>query len=241
MAARDRGAGGESKTGRGLVIAIDGPVGAGKSTVARRLAEHLGCIHIDSGAMYRALGWKAVRLGVDLHDHARLGQLAAATDIRIATGSCGFRVLVDDEDVTGALRTPPIDEAASLVSTCPAVRERMVALQRAMAQAGGVVMDGRDIGSVVFPDAPLKFFLDADLGVRAARRLRDLERAGAVAKADAIREDVARRDARDSTREVAPLRPAADAIRIDSTAMDVETVVSLMLAEVEKRVKQDKS
>ena len=143
--------------------------------------------------------------------------------------------------MTGALRTPPIDEAASVVSTCPAVRERMVALQRAMAQDGGVVMDGRDIGTVVFPDAELKFFLDAELNVRAARRLRDLERAGAVAEAHAIREDVARRDARDRARDVAPLRPAADAIRIDSTARDAETVVGLMLAEVAKRLQQDKS
>src|SRR5512137_674965 len=113
----------------GFVIAIDGPVGAGKSTVARRLAEALGCVHIDSGAMYRALGWKAVRLGVDLRDHQRLGDLAAATDVRIATGPDGPRVLVDGEDVTHALRTPTIDEAASVVSTCPAVRTRMVALQ----------------------------------------------------------------------------------------------------------------
>ena len=152
---------------RGLVIAIDGPVGAGKSTVARLLAESLGCVHIDSGAMYRALGWKAVRFGVDLHDHLRLGGLAATTDIRIVPGARGARVVVDGEDVTASLRTPTVDEAASLVSTCPAVRERTVTLQRAMAQAGGVVMDGRDIGTVVFPNAHLKFFLDADLSVRA--------------------------------------------------------------------------
>jgi cytidylate kinase len=226
---------------RRVVIAIDGPVGAGKSTVARRLAEQLGCVHIDSGAMYRALGWKAVRLGVDLSDHARLGQLAVATDIRIVTGAAGSRVLVDGEDVTGALRTPPIDDAASVVSTCPAVRERMVALQRAMAQTGSVVMDGRDIGTVVFPDAAFKFFLDADLSVRAARRHRDLQRAGTTADARATQEDVARRDARDRARDVAPLRPAADAIRIDSTSLDAETVVGVMLAEVAKRLEQGKS
>ena len=221
----------------GFVIAIDGPVGAGKSTVARRLAEALGCVHIDSGAMYRALGWKALRLGVDLGDHQGLARLAAGTDVRIVTGGSGSRVLVDGEDVTHALRTPAMDEAASVVSTCPAVRERMVALQRAMAQAGGVVMDGRDIGTVVFPRAQVKFYLDADLSVRADRRLKDLQRVGATPEASAIREDVARRDARDRAREVAPLCAAPDAIRIDSTSLDAEAVVAVMLEEVAKILK----
>jgi len=230
------------RSGRpGLVIAIDGPVGAGKSTVARRLAETLGCVHIDSGAMYRALGWKAVRLAVDLHDHAALGVLAAGTDVRIVPTAAGPHVLVDGTDVTGWLRTPAMDEAASLVSTCPAVRDRRVALQRAMACAGGVVMDGRDIGTVVFPDADLKFFLDADLGVRADRRLQDLRRAGGEADPSAVREEVARRDARDSGREIAPLRPAADAIRIDSTALNADGVVHRMLDEVAGLLERDKS
>ena len=225
----------------GTVIAIDGPVGAGKSTVARRLAEALGCVHIDSGAMYRALGWKALHLGVDLGDHQRLARLAAETDVRIVAGGSGSRVLVDGEDVTHALRTPAMDEASSVVSTCPAVRERMVALQRAMARAGAVVMDGRDIGTVVFPNAQLKFFLDADLAVRADRRLKDLQRAGATAEPSAIRAEVARRDARDRAREVAPLRAAPDAIRIDSTLLDAEAVVGVMLGEVAKVLNQDKS
>jgi len=224
-----------------FVIAIDGPVGAGKSTVARRLAKVLGWVHIDSGAMYRALGWKALHLGVDLSDHQLLARLAAGTDVRIVAGASGPRVLVDGEDVTDALRTPAMDEASSVVSTCPAVRERMVALQRAMGRAGGVVMDGRDIGTVVFPNAQLKFFLDADLTVRADRRLKDLQRAGATAEPSAIREEVARRDARDRAREVAPLRPAPDAIRIDSTCLDAEAVVGVMLGEVAKVFNQDKS
>lgn len=225
----------------GFVVAIDGPVGAGKSTVARRLAEALGCVHIDSGAMYRALGWKALNEGVDLGDHQRLAQLAATTDVRIVAGAERPRVLVDGEDVTHALRTPAMDEASSVVSTCPAVRERMVALQRAMAQAVGVVMDGRDIGTVVFPNARVKFFLDADLAVRADRRLKDLQRSGAAPAPEAIEREVARRDARDRAREAAPLRAASDAIIIDSTSLDAETVVGMMLREVTKLLNQDKS
>ncbi len=225
---------------RRFVIAIDGPVGAGKSTAAHRLAASLGYVHIDSGAMYRAMGWKAVRARVDLRDHAGLGPLAQATDIRMTAGPGGGRVLVDGEDVTALLRTPAMDEAASLVSTCPAVRERMVALQRAMAQDGGVVMDGRDIGTVVFPHAELKFYLDADLGVRASRRLGDLCRAGNAVDIQTVQDDVARRDARDATREVAPLRAAADAIRIDSTALSEEQVLGLMLAEVQRLHEPDK-
>jgi cytidylate kinase len=209
--------------------------------VARRLAAEIGCLYIDSGAMYRALGWKAVQEGVDLRSHAGLGALAVRTDVRIASTADGPRILVDGTDVTAWLRTPAMDEAASLVSTCPAVRERMVALQRSMASAGGVVMDGRDIGTVVFPDADLKFFLDADLGVRADRRLKDLRRAGAAADPGAVREEVARRDARDSGRDIAPLRPAADAIRIDSTSLDAEGVVRRMLAEVAGVLGRDKS
>ncbi len=225
---------------RRLVIAIDGPVGAGKTTTARRLAEALGYLHIDSGAMYRAMGWEATQAGVDLHDQAGLARLAEATEIRLVAGPSGPRVLVDGEDVTAFLRTPAMDEASSLVSTCPAVRERMVALQRAMAREGGVVMDGRDIGTVVFPDADLKLYLDADLSVRASRRLGDLSRAGSSADMRTVQDDVARRDTRDATREVSPLRPAPDAIRVDTTALSAEQVLQRMLAEVRKLHKPDK-
>jgi cytidylate kinase len=219
-----------------LVIAIDGPVGSGKSTVAKRLAATLGSLYIDSGAMYRAVGWKAVRDGLDLADHGALGALAARTEIRVVTSEDGPRVLVDGRDVTGELRTPTMDEAASVVSTCPAVRTRLVELQRAMAAEQGVVMDGRDIGTVVFPAADVKFFLDADLKVRAERRLRDLERAGSRMDLAAVEGEVLRRDARDQGRAVAPLRPAEDAVRLDTTALDVEGVVSAMLRIISGRV-----
>jgi len=224
-----------------LVIAIDGPVGAGKSTAARRLAGALGYVYIDSGAMYRAMGWKAVHSGVDLRDRERIAALALATDIRVVPGASSPRVLVDDRDVTAELRTRAMDEASSVVSTYPEVRRRLVALQRAMAEAGGIVMDGRDIGTVVFPDADLKFYLDADLTVRAARRLQDLRRTGTDAELEAVQADVVRRDARDRGRETSPLTAAADAIRIDSTGLDPDAVLRRMLAVVAQFVKPDKS
>lgn len=226
---------------RRLVIAIDGPVGAGKSTAARRLAEALGYVYIDSGAMYRAMGWKAVQANVDLRDRERVAALAQATDIRVAPGPAGPRVLVDGQDVTAALRTRVMDEASSVVSTYPEVRRRLVTLQQAMAQAGGIVMDGRDIGTAVFPNADLKFYLDADLTVRAARRLQDLRRSGTDADLEAIQAEVARRDARDRARETSPLTAAPDAIRIDSTNLAVDEVLRRMLAVVEEILKPDKS
>ncbi len=226
---------------RGLVIAIDGPVGAGKSTAARRVAEVLGYIYIDSGAMYRALGWKAVQADVDLQDPTRLAELAAATDIRVTAGRSGPRVLVDGEDVTDALRTPAMDRASSLVSVVPEVRRRLVAIQRALAKEGGVVMDGRDIGSVVFPGADVKFYLDADPAVRATRRLEDLRRSGVEVTPEVVRTDVARRDERDRQRDASPLRAAADAIRIDSTLLGPEEVVTAMLKEIRRFQRSDKS
>lgn len=224
-----------------MVIAIDGPVGAGKSTAARRVAEVLGYIYIDSGAMYRALGWKAVQADVDLQDPTRLAELAAATDIRVTAGRSGPRVLVDGEDVTDALRTPAMDRASSLVSVVPEVRRRLVAIQRALAKEGGVVMDGRDIGSVVFPGADVKFYLDADPAVRATRRLEDLRRSGVEVTPEVVRTDVARRDERDRQRDASPLRAAADAIRIDSTLLGPEEVVTAMLKEIRRFQRSDKS
>jgi len=227
--------------GRRLVIAIDGPVGAGKSTAARRLAAALGYVYVDSGAMYRAFGWKAVRDGVGLQDRERLAKLAARTDIRILPSAAGPRVLVDGADVTDLLRTPRMDEASSLVSVWPEVRERLVALQRSMARMGGVVMDGRDIGTVVLPDADLKFYLDADPDVRAARRLRDLERTGVAADLAAVRTEVLRRDTRDSSRAASPLHPAPDALRVDSSRLDADAVFALMLREAAKRCRAHNS
>lgn len=227
-------------TRKRLVIAVDGPVGAGKSTAARRLAQALGYVYIDSGAMYRAMGWKVVRAGMDLQDREGVAALADTTDIRVALGPAGPRLLVDGRDVTAELRTPTMDEASSVVSTYPEVRRRLVALQRETAKAGGIVMDGRDIGTVVFPDADLKFYLDADLSVRARRRLQDLRQGGGDADMAGVQADVARRDARDRGREASPLTAAVDAIRIDSTALDADQVLQRMLAVVERCLKSDK-
>jgi cytidylate kinase len=234
---------GKAKRASRLVIAVDGPVGAGKSTAARRLAMALDLVYIDSGAMYRAMGWKAVQAGVDLRDHAALCRLAAETDIRVVPGGSGRspRLLVDGVDVTASLRTPPMDEASSLVSTCAGVRERLVALQRGMAREHGVAMDGRDIGTVVFPDADVKFFLDADLDVRAGRRAQDLAAAGAPAELGRVRAEVLRRDARDTSRDISPLRAAPDAIRLDTTGLDADRVLEAMLSEVAKVVDLDNS
>jgi len=226
---------------RRLVIAIDGPVGAGKSTVARRLAQALEYIYIDSGAMYRAMGWKAVQAGVDIRDRHRAVALAATTEIRIVASPSGPRVLVDEQDVTDGLRTPAMDEASSVVSTYPEVRERLVALQREIAKDGGIVMDGRDIGTVVFPHADVKVYLDADLAVRAARRLEDLRKRGTAPAFDVVQADVLRRDARDRGREASPLMVAPDAISIDSTSLTVDEILFQMLAVVGKVLEPDKS
>ena len=189
--------------------------------------------------MYRALAWKAVRVGANLASCTDLARLAVQTAIRMLPGPSGSRVLVDGRDVTAEIRTPVMDEASSLVSACPDVRAHLVALQRAMAKEGGVVMDGRDIGTVVLPEADLKFYLDADLAVRAARRLRDLQGAGVPADMKSVHVEVGRRDARDRGRDVSPLAAAPDAIPINSTALDAEQVVCLMLAAVQKSLHPD--
>lgn len=215
-------------------IAIDGPAGAGKSTVARLVAQRLGYVYIDTGAMYRALTFKALELGLDLNDADALGELAERADIRLsACGASGEpRVLLDGRDVTALIRTPDINRGVSLVARVPAVREALVRLQRAQAEAGGVVMDGRDIGTVVLPEAEYKFFLTASLEERARRRGRDLASQGYATAPAEVEAEVARRDLLDSQRAVSPLRQAEDAEVVDTTAMSLDEVVDLILARV---------
>jgi cytidylate kinase len=217
----------------GLVVAIDGPSGAGKSTAGRALADRLGYTYIDTGAMYRALALKASRAGVSLDSEEALAALCRAASIQLTDG--GRRVLLDTHDVTADIRSREISRASSLVSVHPGVRVEMVARQREMGKDGGVVLDGRDIGTAVFPDAEVKFFLDANPGERAQRRLGELRAAGSDVSFDAVEQEVRERDYTDSHRAESPLVPAWDAIALDSTKLAPEEVVERMLAAVRAR------
>lgn len=212
-----------------LVIAIDGPAGAGKSTVARQVARELGLLFLDTGAMYRALTWRALQDGIDLADEAALGELARHMALELEATPEGERVRIDGVDVTQAIRSPAVTSRVSEVAKAAAVREELVRRQQAYGARGGVVAEGRDIGTVVFPEADLKIFLSASPRERARRRARDLEAAGHPVDLDALEAEIARRDTLDSTRAVAPLRPAADAHMLDSDGLSADQVVAFIL------------
>jgi len=219
----------------GLVIAIDGPAGAGKSTVSRRLAAVLGYRYVDTGAMYRVIGVLAAERHIDLSDSAALATLCDATEMEFIEQDGRLHTRAAGRDLSEAIRTPDASQQASKVSAVPAVRERLVAKQRAMGAGGNVVMEGRDIGTAVFPDAPVKIFLDASARERARRRAAELQTGGVTADVDAIAAEIAERDARDRGRAHSPLRPAADAVVVDTTNTPIDEVVTALRALISSR------
>ncbi len=219
-----------------VCITIDGPAGAGKSTVARMLARRLGYLYVDTGAMYRAVALKALRAGIDLNDAAALAELAASVNIVLTTDPREVtRVFLDGEDVTREIRSPRVSQHVSLVARAAGVRSELVRRQREMARGAGVVMEGRDAGTVILPEAQFKFFLTASEEERARRRQADLKAAGEEVPLARLKEEIKERDFLDSSREVAPLRPAHEAQVIDCSHMRAEEVVEFIISQVRRK------
>lgn len=222
------------------VVAIDGPAGAGKSTVTKRVAKALGYLIVDTGAIYRTVALAAQRAGLDFDDAEGVGALAeglaAREGVRLVGDADGTRVLLDGEDVSGSIRTPLVSQGASKVSAQPRVRAALLELQRAGGREGGVVLEGRDIGTVVFPQADVKIYLDASAEERARRRANDAAHTGSQAGQAAVAEAIAARDQSDTTRAASPLTLAADATLIDTTTMPIETVVATVMELVRQKL-----
>jgi len=221
---------------KGLIIAIDGPAGSGKSTAARLLAKRLGYKYIDTGSMYRAIACKIHENNVNMYDSENIAEICRKTNIELYQRPDGMQVLLDGHDVTDSIRDHAISSLASTISAQPFVRERLVALQRKMGRSGGAVMEGRDIGTVVFPDADIKFFLDATAEERARRRHNELMSRGEPVAYDKVLKDILKRDQNDICREVAPLRRAGDAVVVDTSLIDADAVVDLMVDRIKKHI-----
>jgi cytidylate kinase len=217
-----------SLSAKKLVIAIDGPAASGKSTTARLVAEKLGYLHVDTGAMYRAVTAKVLKSGIRLDDLGKIGALLRSTRIELRGTGGSVTVLVDGEDVTDQIRSREVTRSVSAVSRLRDVRQAMVREQRRMGEGGGIVLEGRDIGTVVFPNADLKIYLVADIEARARRRQRELEEQGIHSSLDVLRKEIAERDKLDSTREESPLRKADDAIMLDTSGLTIEEQVSFV-------------
>lgn len=214
---------------RGEIVTIDGPSGAGKSTISRLLAATLGYTFLDTGAMYRAVGYQVEKLGLALEDRTGLIALLADFELTLLPGPDDTRVILNGEDISQAIRTPEMGMAASRVSSLALVREKLVHLQQDLGRQGGVVAEGRDTGTVVFPEARFKFFLDASAAERAERRQKQLREKGQEIDYREILAQIEKRDHDDMARSLSPLRPAEDAIIIDSSAMNIEQVIAFMM------------
>ena len=216
-------------------IAIDGPAGAGKSTIAKKLAQKLGYVYVDTGAMYRAMAYYFLQQGIDKTDEAAINAAVDGADVTIRYVDGAQQVLLNGEDVTGSLRSEQVGNMASNTSVYPAVRVKLVALQQKLAQTTDVIMDGRDIGTCVLPDAQVKIYLTASVGTRAKRRYDELVEKGEKPDLAKIEADIEERDYRDMHREMSPLRQADDAVLVDSSEMNIEQVVSAILEMVKEK------
>ncbi len=215
---------------RGFIITIDGPAGSGKSTTARALASRLGYAYLDTGALYRAVAWVVRRAGVDCADVEAVEELLSSMNFRVSLDDGVTRTFIDDEEITGQLRSPEISRLASTVAALPYVRDRLLPIQARFSHEGGIVAEGRDMGTRVFPEADVKFFLEADIETRTTRRHRETVRDGHPETQPDTRRAIEERDANDRSRATAPLKPAGDAVVIDSSSLTVEQVVERMLA-----------
>jgi CMP/dCMP kinase len=229
----------QDRSAPGWIIAIDGPAGSGKSSAARLLAKKLGYLYLDTGALYRAVGWKALKDGLDVQDEAALEGLCNDMDLSVQADGDVMKICVNGRNVSDQIRTQEVGAAAAAVAVVTAVRQRLLGIQREIGRLGssrgGIVVEGRDIGTVVFPDASVKFFLEASPEVRVKRRYDELRQQGLPVDLAAIRREIDTRDIKDSTRPIAPLKSAEDALRIDSTDLTLEGVVSVMLETIRQR------
>ena len=224
---------------KGLIIAIDGPAASGKSTTAQLLAQKLGYVYIDTGAMYRACALKAKKMGIDINDEESIRELLDDIDIRIENHNSKNRIFLDGEDVSEDIRADDISALASAISAIPAVRYKMVELQRKMGEKGGVILDGRDIGTFVFPTAEVKFFLTASPEVRAKRRWLELKQKGVNKDFSEVLADLVKRDNNDSQRALAPLKKADDAIEIDTSNMTIEEQTDCLYQIIRSRMEEE--